>query len=287
MARLSYKFVLAADGYRIAVAYFDPFQKGSSRQVVIVNSGAAIPKSFYGAFAAWLADQGISVVLYDYRGIGGSRGDTVRHLKANISDWGSKDCAAVLEAAQVRYAGAPLSVIGHSIGSIVTGFVHKPPKIERMLLVSPHTGFFGDYASRAKIGMFLQWHVLMPFITRLVGYFPGRIFGLPEDLPYGVALGWARRRLARNTQEDAKHSSFSRIATTALVIRPEDDPFATRDAAMRVRAYFRNSRFCEYVLRVLPTENAIGHFGFFQPRNRERTWHIAKAWLEGGSNEMR
>ena len=149
----------------------------------------------------------------------------------------------------------------------------------RMVLISPHTGYFGDYARTGKLGMFLRWHVMMPAVTRLMGYFPGRSFGLPEDLPYGIAMGWAKRRFARDTIEDAKDGLFSHIASTALIIRPEDDPFATMDAALRVQNHFPNTRFYDYLLRVPAGDHAIGHFGFFHPRNRQTAWTVALEWL--------
>ena len=65
--------------------------------VAIINSGAGIPKSFYEPFASWLADKGVPTITYDYRGIGGSRGKSLRHLSASIQDWGSKDCAGILK----------------------------------------------------------------------------------------------------------------------------------------------------------------------------------------------
>ena len=221
----------------------------------------------------------MSVVVYDYRGIGDSRGNSIRWLQADITDWGSKDCAAILRATQARYPSVPLSLIGHSIGSIVPGFVKNPPKIERMVLISPHTGFLGDYAARGRAGLFLRWHVMMPLVTHLVGYYPGRLFGLPEDLPYGVAVQWARRRFRRDTRNDTKDALFSHLESKVLVIRPEDDPFATIDAATRVRSHFPNTYFWDYVLRVPAGGRAIGHFGFFNPRNRESAWTIAREWL--------
>ena len=281
MARLTFESILAADCFRLAVAYFDSFRKTDSSRVVVVNAGAGVSQAFYAPFAAWLADQGIPVILYDYRGIGRSRGKSIRRLDADIYEWGSKDCARIFQAATERYPRATMSVIGHSVGSIVTGFVNNPPKIERMLLVSPHTGYFGDYAPRAKPRMFVQWHVLMPLVTRVVGFFPGRFLGLPEDLPYNVAISWAKRRFRWNTGKDMKHGVFSQIVSKSLIVRPEDDPFATTDAARRVRGHFPNVEFCDHVLRLNPGERAIGHFGFFHPRSRESMWPIALDWLGG------
>ena len=31
--------------------------------------------------------------------------------------------------------------------------------------------------------MRMLWHVVMPILTKGFGYFPGRLLGLPDDLP--------------------------------------------------------------------------------------------------------
>src|SRR5438093_2649913 len=100
MARLSTFGIRTEDGYRIEVNLYEPFTRTSYSEIVVVNSGAGIPKMLYEPFAAWLADNGMATVTYDYRGIGGSRGMSIRGRVASISDWGSKDCAGVLAWAQ-------------------------------------------------------------------------------------------------------------------------------------------------------------------------------------------
>ena len=112
--------------------------------------------------------------------------DLVRHrsegFKASVEEWGSKDCAAALDWLADRFPGAERIVVGHSVGGFVTGFVTNGTLIDKMLLVSAHTGYWRDYAAGARLPMYLLWHVLMPAITRVVGYFPGQRLHLLEDL---------------------------------------------------------------------------------------------------------
>jgi predicted alpha/beta hydrolase len=181
------------------------------------------------------------------------------------------------------YPRAKLSVIAHSIGGVVTGFVTSPPKIERMLLISPHTGFFGDYQRAARWRMFLLWHFMMPVVTRTLGYFPGRRLGFPEDLPYEVALEWGRRRRPHNLYLDGSIAKFDHIDAPTLVLRPMDDPFATTAAMERVKQQFKGATFLDVLISsdsMSPRE--IGHFGFFRSRNRQRLWPIALKWLMKG-----
>jgi len=279
------RLIRAADGYRLEVATYESASHSAPPHVAIINSGAGIPKTFYEPFASWLAALGIPTITYDYRGIGGSRGKSLKNLAAAIADWGSKDCAAVLNYAYQLYPGAKIQVVGHSIGGIVTGFVSSDaPRIDRLLFISPHTGYLGDYASSSRLKMFALWHLLMPIVTRMVGYFPGRALGLPEDLPAQVALEWGRRRFSWSLDSDASYRSCSHIDANALALRPSDDLFATESAVRRVEQRFSSVRFTDLVLEVSPkSDKRLGHFGFFRPSSREKWWPIAQAWLETGT----
>ena len=119
----------------------------------------------------------------------------------------------------------------------------------------------------------------MPVVTRFVGYFPGRFFGLPEDLPFGVALQWARRRRLIDLRGDTSRN-FNHIKASVLVVRPVDDPFATKKALSRVEQQFSSAHFTDISVRA-----EVGHFGFFRKRNRDRLWPLALEWLGRWSKE--
>jgi predicted alpha/beta hydrolase len=281
MARLSTHRIATADGYAIDCSLYEPFERRAPPAVVVINSGAGIPRTLYESFASWLADCGMTTITYDYRGIGGSRGRSIRGLEASIQDWGSKDCAAVLDWMKRRFPDAVIHVVAHSIGGVVTGFVSNPPQIGRMVLVSPHIGYWGDYARAARRRMFVLWHVLMPAVTRMAGYFPGRKFGLPEDLPFDVALEWGRMRLRRERRAPGSREEIvPRIEASVLTIRPSDDPFATEPAMHRVEEFFARCRFSDFPIDA--GGRPLGHLGFFSKSSREGPWQVARGWLASG-----
>src|SRR5262245_10298205 len=128
--------------------------------VALVNAGAGIASRYYDRFAAYLAENGVPTLVYDYRGIGRSRPQSLRGFSASVEDWGSKDCAAALFWLHNQFPEAKSMVIGHSIGGFVTGFVTNGPLIDKMLLVGAHTGYWRDYAPAARPTMLLLWHAL-------------------------------------------------------------------------------------------------------------------------------
>ena len=285
--------VPAADGYPIAATLWAAGSADPPARYVVVNAGAGIPARYYDRFASWLADRGLPTLTYDYRGIGASAPPSLKDFRASVEDWGSKDYAAVADAMAGRYPGAKASVVGHSIGGFVTGLAPGGERLDRLALVGAHTGYWRDYARRVRLPMFVTWHLAMPAVTRAVGYFPGRRFGLPEDLPAGVARDWSQRRRpepwwnlrgadglpdrARIAEVVARFDAFR---AETLVLSLADDPFATPEATARIAALFRN---CAIRERSIDPRAAglprVGHFGFFRSRMRDALWPIVGDFL--------
>jgi predicted alpha/beta hydrolase len=287
-------FVLpAADGYQLAARLWASSEAPSSVETALINAGAGIGMRYYDRFAHFLATHGIPTLVYDYRGIGQSRPSVLRGFAASVEDWGSKDCAAALEWLSGQFPEARRIVIGHSVGGFVTGFVTNGRKIDRMLLVGAHTGYWRDYAARPRLAMYLLWHALMPAVTRVVGYFPGRRLHLLNDLPAGVALEWANRRRpefwwnkvtadgAPDTQwRDNALSRFLAIRASTLALRFTDDAFATEAATTRILGLYQNCPATRMVVGPVDAGGQkIGHFGFFRSRFRETLWPRVLAWL--------
>ncbi|CAG0961346.1 hypothetical protein BURK1_00736 [Burkholderiales bacterium] len=283
----------ATDGYPLAATLWHPDTGASPARYVAVNAGAGIPARYYDRFADWLADRGLPTLTYDYRGIGASAPPSLKGFLVSVEDWGSKDCAAVLDSMARRFPGASAAVVGHSIGGFVTGLMPGGERVGRLALVGTHTGYWRDYARRVRLPMYVAWHLAMPALTRAMGYFPARRFGFPEDLPAGIARDWSERRrpepwwnlrLADGTPDLERVADviarFDAFRAAALVVSVADDPFATREATARIAALFRNCAIREH--RIDPRAAKlpkVGHFGFFRSRMRETLWPIVGDFL--------
>jgi predicted alpha/beta hydrolase len=270
-------------------------------ETAVINAGAGITMRYYDAFARFLAASGFPTLLYDYRGIGKSRPKKLRGFTASVEEWGSKDCAAAVEWLGGRFPEARRIVIGHSIGGFVTGFVANGSAINRMVLVSAHTGYWRDYARLQRPAMYLLWHTLMPAVTRLVGYFPGRRMHLLDDLPRGVALEWANRRkpefwwnrLTRQGELDTDWRDiilgrFLAIHAATLALRFADDAFATEAATTRILGLYQNCSATQLVLGPHDVGGQrIGHFGFFRTRFGGALWPRVVRWLRAEQSKER
>ncbi len=284
-----------SDGVAVAARLWECGAFTNPVATALINSGAGISSRYYDHFASYLASSGIATLVYDYRGIGRSRPESLRGFYASVEEWGSKDCAAGLDWLALRFRKSRRIVIGHSVGGFVTGFAANAPMIDQMLLVGAHNGYWRDYDQKRRMQMFVLWHLLMPVVTRAVGFFPGRALRLLEDLPMGVAIEWANRRKPEfwwnvrtadgerdRTRIDAAMAGFRAVHARTLAVRLTDDPFGTIAATDRILSLYGN---CPSDQLIFSPEDAsgqkIGHFGFFRSRFRQTLWPPVLHWLLG------
>ena len=256
------------------------------------NSGAGVAAKRYRHFARFLAASGIGVLTYDYRGIGLSKPSTLRRFSATIEDWAEFDCAAAIDWLHARCKHAHLIGFGHSVGSLLFGGAPNSGKLSNLVMVGPHTGFYGDYRPTYRLPMAVLWHGVMPVLTNVFGFFPGQLLRLGDDIPKGVAMQWARRRkpIFRSSvaasqihrmQRFVERCSQTQLDTLMLTFT--DDGFATEAGASRVREYFPKLIVEHWVIS--PPQmglTRIGHFGFFRSEARSSLWPPILKHLSSG-----
>ena len=62
--------------------------QGSPRGRVIINAATGVQARYYHRYAQFLAENGLEALTWDYRGIGQSRPDSMRHCNYRWRDWG-------------------------------------------------------------------------------------------------------------------------------------------------------------------------------------------------------
>ena len=283
----------ALDGYELGAVFYAAAGPRAPRRVAVFHGGAGISAPRYRRFAQFLANSGIHVLTYDYRGIGLSRPAALRGFRATMADWCDYDGAGAIAWLRGRFPRHEILGFSHSIGAFP--MVGAPNATEQagLVLIGPHTAYFGDYRARYRPGMTIFWHGLMPAVTRILGYFPARRLGLGEDLPADIALHWAARRAGnlRPSSPGAEHERMRRILDRcaalerpALAITVSDDALATVAGATRVLACFQRLRAQQVVLGPAHAKaRRLGHFGFFRRDAGAILWPRLLALLEGKS----
>jgi predicted alpha/beta hydrolase len=171
----------AADGCPIGGLVWRHLAPGL-RPVVVSNPATSVRGGYYARFAAFFS-HGLDVITYDYRGLGASRPRSLRRFEASWVDWGRLDVEALLQYAHGTFAGQPMNVVARSIGGFVIGFAPSNHLMRRIVTVGAQHAYWRDDAPKARFQMLVKWHLFMPALTALVGYFPGRKLGWLEDTP--------------------------------------------------------------------------------------------------------
>jgi predicted alpha/beta hydrolase len=275
--------ITARDGRALAATVFAP--PAAPQAAVLINSATAVPRKIYRGFATYLAEHGFAVLSYDYRGIGGSRPQTLKGFQARMRDWAALDVAAAIDHMRGAWPNLPLSVVGHSFGGQAIGLVPNNMEISRALFVAAQAGYWGLMYSPERYRVYLLMRVIGSSFAKSLGYVPGRL-GIGEDVPRDVFLEWTdwvmRPRYFFDDPTLEALENFPRYGGALRALSMKDDPWATPPAVDLLCAGFTGTKpeRVDIDPRAVGAQK-IGHFGFFRPEHRATLWRDAAEWLKG------
>lgn len=285
----------AADGFVLKGHCWRHASADAARPVVVVNPATSVLSRYYARFADFLFAHGFDVVSYDYRGIGESRPDRLAGFNAGWFDWGRLDFEAALQYVMARFPGQPIHVVAHSVGGFLIGLAASAPRVSRVFTMGAQYAYWRDYARARRLGLLFKWHVVMPALTAVFGYFPGRRLGWLEDTPRGVVRDWTARHprfedMWRGGEvalaDDARRGlveGFAAVRAETLALSLSDDEFGTVPAVRRLLAYYRNCPRTHLHLTPQAAGQAqVGHFAFFHSRFEHSLWKMPLEWLRHG-----
>ena len=272
----------ASDGFMLAATLFLP--RGPKHSTVLINSATAVPRKIYRGLATYLAGRGCVVLTYDYRGIGGSRPQSLKGFAATMSEWATLDVASAVTWLRGRYKGLPLSVIGHSFGGQAVGLLPNNDMITKSLLVSAQAGYWALMTPPENYRAYAMVKYLGRPITRWLGYTPGSKLGIGEDLPAGVFLQWTdwvlRPRYYYDDPNLKALANYSQYKKPVRALSFTDDPWATLPMVELLCSGFTATK--PEIVSIEPKDigaKKIGHFGFFRPEFRDTLWKDAGDWV--------
>ncbi len=274
----------ARDGYALAGTEFLP--GGPVRAAVVLNSATAVPRRIYRGFAEYLAERGLAVLTYDYRGIANSRPASLVGFPARMRDWAALDATAALDHVRARWPDVPVYAVGHSFGGQTIGLLPNNSELARVLMIAAQAGYWRLFQWPENYRILAMMN-LGRLITNLFGYTPGWA-GIGEDLPRGVFLEWAGWVMSKRYFLDdptlPELANFPRYRGPLRAIGIDDDPWAPPVAIDLLLSGFTGTQPQHQQIdpRALGA-GPIGHFGFFRPVHRDTLWRAAADWLEGVS----
>lgn len=255
--------------------------------------GGGVRAATYRHFLGYLAQNGIPVLALDYRGIGESRPPQLSALEATVEDWAEHDPAGAIEWVHDRYPNAAIVGIGHSFGALLIGASKEAALFSQLILVAPHTGYFGDYEAPLRWILAAAWRTLAPATIRILGYFPAHLFRLGEDIPRGVALQWYARTApsfvdGHDRLDPVRKArilaNMKALRVPTLVLSFSDDAWGTEMGVRRLLAIYQGLLVARRPLSPARGDRrGIGHWGFFSRRQRETLWPLVTQFLLTGA----
>lgn len=260
--------------------------EASDGTVVLIASATGVLQTYYRHFATWLAERGITVVTFDYTGIGSSRPKRMRSCTATAQSWGTHDLTTMIEHVHGTLRPRRLLVMGHSIGGQLAGLCRAQDKIDGLVLVAAQLGYWKWWPKDQRWRLYFRWFILLRGLTKLFGYFPGRRIGVMEDLPGPMALEWSGWGLSPNYLFDHVPDAVERFANLrvpAVIWSFADD----RDLAPGLSVDKLAERFVHCNVHrehLAPADlgvDHIGHFGFFKKGGEVKLWPALLERMKG------
>lgn len=291
---MSAQKIIAKDGVEISSQFFENSSDSKIKGAVLIVPAMGTPQSYYRPFAEWLAREGFLAATFDYRGTGLSRRSGLRGYKADILDWASLDCGAMVEALAERAPGAPLYWIGHSLGGQILPFVPNRDRIAKAVTVATGSGYWLENAAPLKRRVWFFWFFAVPAATALCGYFPGAKLGMVGDLPKGVIEQWRRWCLSPEyAVGDGEHvrAQYAAMRTPIVSLSFTDDELMSARNTESIHGFYINAP--RTMKRIAPQDigaRRIGHFGFFRQEFEQSLWraHLLPElnWRKKGSDPL-
>ncbi|MFK3742325.1 alpha/beta fold hydrolase [Pseudomonas psychrophila] len=258
---------------------------GTALAVVQINPATAVTERMYFPFAQFLAENGFTVITYNYRGVGRD-GPHPKDVKSGFTTWADNDVEAVTQWASEHYPGLAHMAVGHSFGGHAIGLCASSRTLSAAVTICSQAGclrFIKPGMERLKVSILLK--LIGPLAAKLLGYVPGRRLGLGEDLPANVMLEWSRWTSLRHYFFDDPSvnaaARFARPSIPILALGFNDDPWAPAQAIDLMMGHLTG---CTVERRQLGPEDsdgsAVGHLGFFRKRHANALWPIVADWLK-------
>ena len=275
------------DGYGLTGREFLP--AGHVQCALLIVPAMGVSQRFYEAFATWMADQGVAVTTFDFRGIGESAPHRLRGFDASVTDWAERDLSAVCEHVHGRWPDVPRTYLGHSLGGQLFGWLDHPERFDKVVTVASGNGYWRYNAPAVRSKAPLLWWVIAPISVGLAGYFPGKKIGAVGNLPAKVMWQWRRWCLHPDylgVEGDVFRALYARVRQPIHAVLAEDDELVSPLGIRRLYHLYANAHVTfESIQPKSVGLPFVGHFGVFKPAAASQLWPRALQWIGASATQ--
>ncbi|WP_340677034.1 alpha/beta fold hydrolase [Paraglaciecola sp.] len=248
---------------------------------IIIAPAMGVNQSFYKALANWLSQQGYAVTTFDYRGMGASQHKSLGDYELDILSWATQDCSAVLAKvitqAKEQQQDLPIYWIGHSLGGQIFPLINQIEQVSKVITIASGTGYWKHNAPALRRKAPIFWYLIVPLLTSLFGYFPGKKFGMVGDLPKQVIYQWRRWCLhpeyCVGVESDEVRQQFSQLQVRLTSLCFSDDEMLSLQNMQDLHALFgTNHKQLKFYTPEQAGVKRIGHLGFFREQFNDSLW---------------
>jgi predicted alpha/beta hydrolase len=280
--------IKAADGYLLSALFSKPV--GDSIGNIILSSATGIRKEFYINFTRFLVQNGYSVLLYDYRGIGQSAPESLKACTAHMHEWGTLDMNAVLDFMVNEKGATDIIWVGHSVGAQMVGFVRHQQHIRKVIAISAAFGYWKYFPASVKWKIWGLWFFIGPLMVWIFGYGAMKKIGWGENLPRNMMKEWREWCLSKSyftgaLQKKIGSDKFYGFTVPITSLYMSDDELANDTTAPMMMDFFPDSPSEVYKLLVEKyTACKVGHTGIFRKKFQNSLWPILVDIISGDCN---
>lgn len=252
------------------------FDDNNNETVLIIASATGVKQEYYSKFAKFAENNGITVITFDYNGIGRSLKKPIKELKIDAAYWGSNDLESIIQYTINNYPKSKKVIIGHSIGGQLIGLAKSSNRLDKIILVAAQSGYWKYWKGIERIKMWFNWYILFPFLITTFGYLKSKKISGMENLPRNVAnqwRNWGKNREYIFSDKFIIETFYETIKTNITAYSIDDDDFAPKEAVKWMTEKYKNAKIKSVHLNPIDFQtNKIGHFGIFKDRFKKTIW---------------
>lgn len=270
----------ATNGEPIVVEEFIP--RDAPRGAVLIVPAIGTRARYYASVARWLCGEGYRVYTFDYQGYGSSATGPLTRVEADLFTW-ADDARVVLDQVRAENPDLPVTWLGHSLGGQLLPFVDHAA-VDRAIFVASGTGYWRRAEGVNRWVAPVLWYAVVPVLTRVLGYFPGRRLGVLGDLPAPVVeqwAGWCTHPDYLLGEHPEHAATFAAVTTPITSISVTDDTIMSAASTAHLERLYRRASLS--VERLSPSRlgtDRIDHMGFFAAGGEQRWSRVLSSVLD-------